>query len=368
MKRFHDFTASHARYANAIERRLARVFEHGAFIMGPEVAELEAALADFVGVSEAITVKSGTLALELSLRALGIGPGDEVITTPFSWISAAEAVTLVGARPVFVDIEPRGFLLDASKLERAINQRTKAILPVSLFGQIPELEVMNDIATRHGLYVLEDGAQSFGATRHGRRSGSLSTLAVTSFFPSKPLGCYGDGGAVFTDDRALASKLRSLRQHGAERRGEHALIGVNGRLDTLQAAILLAKLPGFEAELSERRRVAERYTRELAPFAAHCELPRTLPDNEHVFAQYTLRVADRDEIVERLTARGIPVAVHYRRCLHQQPVFAGLTGDQRLPQAEQAAREVLSLPLHPDVSTGDQAEVIEALQAIWSES
>ncbi len=354
---FHDLAACHARYAPAIERRLAAVFAHGRFILGPEVAELEAALARFVGVPHAVSVKSGTLALELGLRALGVGPGDEVITSPFSWVSAAEAIALVGARPVFVDIEPEGFLLDAEKLERAITSRTRAIVPVSLFGQLPELEHINALAAQHGLSVIEDGAQSFGARRHGARSSSLTTLGVTSFFPTKPLGCYGDGGALFTRDAALADKLRALRGHGAVRPGEHSLVGVNGRLDTVQAAVLLAKLPELEADLRERRRLAQNYDAALGGVA---RTPRVLAGGEHVFGQYTLRVAERERVVGRLTELGIPTAVHYRKCLHQQPVFAHCAPVGSLPEAERAAREVLSLPLYPGLGAAEQQRVIEA--------
>jgi UDP-2-acetamido-2-deoxy-ribo-hexuluronate aminotransferase len=355
---FNDLAASHARYADAVELRIRRVLEHGRFIMGPEVEELEAALASFVGVPHAITVKSGTLALELALRVLGIGQGDEVITSPFSWISAAEAIALVGARPVFVDIEPSTFLLDHGLLEQAITPRTKAIVPVSLFGQMPALEAINASAERHGLAVIEDGAQSFGASRHGHRSCSLTTIGVTSFFPTKPLGCYGDGGALFTRDAALARRLRTLRAHGAERRGEHVAVGLNGRLDTLQAAVLLAKLPQLEQDLQRRRLLAQTYTQGLPePLTA----PRSLPGNEPVFGQYTIRVpGDRDAFSARLRQAGIESAVYYPTPLHLQPVFRALAGPPQ-PQAERAASSVLSLPLYP--AMGDEA-VHVALRAL----
>jgi UDP-2-acetamido-2-deoxy-ribo-hexuluronate aminotransferase len=358
--RFNDATAAHARHAAAIDARLQALFAHGHFIMGPEVAELEAALADYVGVPHAIAVKSGTMALELALRAHDIGAGDEVITSPFSWISAAEAVALVGARPVFVDIEPDTFLLDASRVDEAVTARTRAILPVSLFGQMPDFERLEAVARRHGLALIEDGAQSFGATRHGRRSGSLGNVGITSFFPTKPLGCYGDGGALFTNDAALARRLRTLRAHGAEQRGEHIAVGLNGRLDTLQAAILLAKLPYLEQELDERRRLAKRYTDALPP---QLGAPATLAGNEHVFAQYTVRLARRDSLVAQLTGQGIQTAVYYARALHQQPVFQRLARAGALPHAERAAREVLSLPLYPGLSDDAQDRVISALCA-----
>lgn len=358
---FNDLAASHARHAAAIDIRLQALFGHGHFILGPEVAELEAALASYVGVPHAITVKSGTMALELALRALGIGPGDEVITSPFSWISAAEAIMLVGGRPVFVDIDPSTFLIDAGQIETAVSDRTRAILPVSLFGQVPDFERINAIAARHGLAVVEDGAQSFGATRRGKRSGSLCTVGITSFFPTKPLGCYGDGGAVFTSDEKLASVLRKLRGHGAERRGEHTAVGINGRLDTLQAAILLAKLPQFESELVHRRRLAKQYTEALQQ---HVTVPAVLPSNEHVFAQYTLRVAERDTLVARLAEQGIQAAVYYPRALHQQPVFEHLAAAGALTHAERAARDVVSLPLYADLSEAAQDHVIKTIRAL----
>lgn len=359
--RFNDLAASHARYADAVDVRLRRVFAHGKFIMGPEVEELEGALASFVGVPHAVTAKSGTLALELALRALGIGVGDEVITTPFSWISAAEAIMLVGARPVFVDIEPSTFLLDVELIEEAITPRTKAIVPVSLFGQLPALEAINAIADRYDLAVIEDGAQSFGASRHGQRSCSMTTIGVTSFFPTKPLGGYGDGGALFTRDAALARKLRILRDHGAEKRGEHVEVGVNGRLDTLQAAVLLAKLPLLEEDLERRRLLAASYTQGLPePLTA----PLTLPGNVHVFGQYTVRVAgDRDAFALRLQQAGVESAVHYATPLHLQPVFRALAAP-RQPRAESAAKSVLSLPLYPAMAEEAIHVTLRALAAL----
>lgn len=356
---FNDLTLQRERYRQAIDARLERLFAHGQYISGPEIAELETELGQYVGVAHAITVKSGTLALELALRALGVGPGDEIITTPFSWVSSAETILLVGARPVFVDIEPHGYTLDAEQVERAVTPRTRGLLPVSLFGQLPDFARLSALAERHGLFLLEDGAQSFGARQHGRPSGSLSRIGATSFFPTKPLGCFGDGGALFTSDTGLADKLRALRAHGAPRRGEHTLVGSNGRLDTLQAAILLAKLPRLDAELAERRRLAERYS---AALGSRYRTPRVLPGNQHVFAQYTLRVDERDRLAARLSEQGVPSAVYYPRCLHEQPVFAGLAAPGSLPEAERAAREVLSLPLYPGLSAEDQDRVIDALQ------
>jgi UDP-2-acetamido-2-deoxy-ribo-hexuluronate aminotransferase len=356
---FVDLKTPYQRYRAEIEARMNAVLGHGAFIMGPEVAELERELAGFVGVKYAITTSSGTQSLEIALRALGVGPGDEVITVAFSWISSAEVVLLVGATPIFVDIEPGSFNLDVTKLERAVTARTKAILPVSLFGQMPDYAAIDEVARHHGIAVLEDGAQSFGATQRGKRSCGVTLLGSTSFFPTKPLGCYGDGGALFTNDAALASKLKAIRTHGATERHHHAVLGTNARLDTLQAAVLLAKLPHFEAELAERRRIGARYSELLRDV---CAVPEVSAENTHVYAQYTLRVNDREALGQRLKEAGIPTAVYYPKCLHQQPVFAGTATPGELPESEKAAREVISLPMHPYLSDADQDRVVAAVK------
>jgi UDP-2-acetamido-2-deoxy-ribo-hexuluronate aminotransferase len=353
---FNDLRRSHARYAAEIERRMQAVLEHAQFIMGPEVAELEQALAERVDVSHCVSVGSGTQALELALRALGVGPGHEVITTPFSWISSVEVIALVGATPVFVDIEPRGFGLDAHRLERAFTSRTRAVLPVSLFGQPADLDAIGAVADARGVPVIEDAAQSFGARRHGRPSCGLTHVGCTSFFPTKPLGCYGDGGALFTNDDDLAQELRGLRAHGSLDRKIHRQVGTNARLDTLQAAVLLAKLPHLDADLTERRRLAGRYT---AALGRQVQAPEILPGNEHVFAQYTIRFSARDELRSALARWAIPTQVHYERCLHQQPAFAAFGTE--LPEAEQAAREVLSLPIFPGLTDAEQDRVISAV-------
>ena len=344
-----------------LERNIHRVLHHGQYILGPEIAELEAALAAYVGVTHGITMASGTDSLEIALRALGIGPGDEVITVPFTWISSAEVIGLVGARPVFVDIEPASFNIAVAKIEAAITPRTKAILPVSLFGQMPNYGAINAIAARHGLTVIEDAAQSFGATQQGRRSGGVTTIGSTSFFPAKPLGCYGDGGALFTDDDELAERMRAIRTHGGIRRHHHPLLGMNGRFDTLQAAVLLAKLPHFAGEVEARGRIGARYTEQLQDV---CVTPPVLPGNTHVYAQYTIRVAERERLAEALQAHGIPTAVYYPKCLHEQPVFAALGYRWgAFPEAERASREVLSLPMHPGLTEPDQDRIISSLRS-----
>ena len=353
---FNELKRQHARYAAEIELRMQAVLEHAQFIMGPEVAELEAALATRVGVAHCVSVGSGTQALELALRALGVGPGHEVITTPFSWISSVEVIALVGATPVFVDIEPRGFGLDARSLERAFTPQTRAVLPVSLFGQPAELDAIGAIADARQVPVIEDAAQSFGAKRWGRASGGITRVGCTSFFPTKPLGCYGDGGALFCDDPELASLLRALRTHGSSDRKLHGHVGTNARLDTLQAAVLLAKLPHFDEALAERRWLAERYT---AALDDRVQVPEILPGNEHVFAQYTIRSPKRDALKKALADRAIPTQIHYERCLHQQPAFAAFAS--HLPEAERAAREVLSLPIFPGLQPSEQDRVIAAI-------
>jgi len=356
---FVDLKAQYRRYKSEIDARMRRVLDHGQFIMGPEIRELEEVLADFVGVGHCVTVASGTDSLEIALRALGIGAGDEVVTTPFTWISTAEAVCLVGAEPVFVDIDPVTYNIDAERIEAAITSRTKALLPVSLFGQMPDCDRIGEIAEYYGLPVIEDAAQSFGASQRGAKSCGRTTIGSTSFFPAKPLGCYGDGGALFTNDDALADTMRALRSHGGLRRHEHPLLGMNGRLDTLQAAVLLAKWPHFQWELDQRAQIAARYSKSLRGV---CSVPETASENTHVYAQYTVRHAHRDEISKELGATHIPTAVYYPKCLHEQPVFARYgyaRGD--FPNAERAAQEVLSLPMHPFLTTAEQDRIVEAL-------
>lgn len=358
---FIDLKAQYRRYQAEIDTRMRRVLEHGHYIMGPEIAEVEQALAAFVGVKHCVTVASGTDSLEIALRALKIGPGDEVITVPFTWISSAEVIGLVGAKPVFVDIEPLSYNLDIDQLEAAITPRTKAIIPVSLFGQMPDYDRINAIAANYGISVVEDGAQSFGAVQRGRRSCGVTRVGSTSFYPAKPLGCYGDGGALFTDDEGLADAMRAIRSHGGMRRHDHTVLGMNGRFDTLQAAVLLAKLPYFEWEVGERARIGLRYNEQLREF---CGVPEIRPGNTHVFAQYTIRVPRREIFIERVTAMKVPTAIHYPKCLHEQPVFSSLgyqLGD--FPEAEKASRAVISLPMHPFLARSDQDLVIAAVKS-----
>ena len=358
---FIDLKTQYERYKPDIDRRIQAVLDHGQYILGPEMVELETALARYVGVKHCLTVASGTDSLEIALRALGIGPGDEVITVPFTWISSAEVILLVGARPVFVDIEPATYNLDVDALEAAITPRTKAILPVSLFGQMPDYNRINAIAARHSITVIEDAAQSFGTTQNGRKSCGVTTVSSTSFYPAKPLGCYGDGGALFTSNDTLADKMRAIRTHGGIVRHEHTLVGMNGRFDTIQAAVLLAKLPHFEWEIAERQRLGARYSELLCEV---CVTPAVAPGNTHVYAQYTIRLTERDAVSAKLKTVGIPTAVFYPKCLHEQPVFAPLGYRWgAFPVAEQASREVLSLPMHPFLGEADQYRIAAAVRS-----
>jgi UDP-2-acetamido-2-deoxy-ribo-hexuluronate aminotransferase len=330
--------------------------------MGPQVLEIEEVLARFVGVKHCISASSGTDALLLNLMALDIGPGDEVITVPFTWISSSEVIALVGAKPVFVDIDADTFNINLDQVEAAITPKTKAILAVSLFGQMPDYDALNAIGERHGVTVIEDGAQSFGATQKGRRSCGVTKLSATSFFPAKPFGCYGDGGASFTDDDALASKMRAIRTHGGEKRHYHPYVGLNARFDTIQAAVLLAKYPHFADEVEARHRIGARYNELLADA---CVTPVTQEGNTHVYAQYTIRVQDRTSVQAQLKEQGIPTAVYYPKCLHEQPVFEGLGyAYGAFPESERAALEVMSLPMHPWLTEEDQNTIVAAVREV----
>ncbi len=356
---FIDLKTQQARIRERIDRRIAAVLDHGRYLLGPEVDELEEKLADFVGVRHCVSCANGTDALQIALMAVGVGSGDEVIVPAFSFVATAEAVVLTGATPVFVDIDPDTFNIDTQALEAAITERTRAIMPVSLYGQCADFDTINTVAARHGLPVIEDGAQSLGATRHGRRSGALATLGCTSFFPAKPLGGYGDGGAVFTDDDEYARLARSIARHGEKERYHHDRVGMNSRLDTLQAAILLEKLAIFPDELQARERVAQAYHRVLE--GAAVTRPVIDPANSCAWAQYTLRASDRDGLIAGLRERDIPTAVHYPRPLHRQPAYERPLSR---PRSEAAADEVLSLPMHPYLDDDSIARVGEAVRAL----
>lgn len=356
---FIDLKTQTKRIEASLFSRIKNVIDHGGFIMGPEVFELEQQLADFTKVKHAITVSSGTDALLIALMALGVGHGDEVITTPFSFFATAEVIALLGAKPVFVDIDKNTYNLDPSLIESAITRKTKAIMPVSLYGQCADFDAINQLASHYKLPVIEDAAQSFGAVYKGKKSGSLSTIGCTSFFPSKPLGCFGDGGACFTNDDDIAERIREIRIHGQGRRYHHTSLGINGRLDTIQAAILLEKLVIFPEEIELRQEVAKRYER-LLP--SEIRKPKIQPENTSVYAQYTIEVDDRDAMQSYLQSKGIPTAVHYPSGVHEQPVFKSLFSDRTsFPITERAAKRVMSLPMHPYLTLSEQERICSSV-------
>jgi dTDP-4-amino-4,6-dideoxygalactose transaminase len=368
---FIDLQAQRARLGRRVEERMERVLAHGAFIMGPEVGELEQRLASFVGVRHCITCANGTDALQMALRARGIGPGDAVVVPAFTFVAAAEVVSLVGATPVFADVREEDFNLDPASIlsalaaARAVGLRPAGIVAVDLFGQPADYEQIEAIAAENGLFLVADAAQSFGAALHGKRVGRFGHATTTSFFPSKPFGCYGDGGALFTEDDELAAILRSLRQHGqGADRYDHQRVGINGRLDSLQAAVLLAKLELFDEEIAARQTIAGRYGHALASLAG---VPRLRPGALSVWAQYTIRIADRDRVAEALKADGIPIAIHYPRPLHHQPAYRDLPAARTgLSHSEKLAGEVLSLPMHAYLDIVTQDHIVASLHRILS--
>ena len=358
---FIDLKSQQKLIKTKLDELMAGVLAHGQYVLGPEIRMMEERLAAYVGVKHCVSMASGTDALLLCMMALGIGRDDEVITPAFSFFAAAEMIALLGARPVFVDVLPGTCNLDPEKLEKAISPRTKAVIPVGLYGQVADMDAINEISLRHGLPVIEDAAQSFGATCKGRRSCGLSLVGCTSFFPAKPLGCYGDGGACFTNDEELATKLRQLRVHGDAGRYEHVSIGVNARMDTLQAAVILAKMDIFDDEVKSRARIGARYTELLKGVV---ETFQVEGDSTSVYAQYTIQVDSRDEFRDKMQKEGVPTAIHYPRPLHLLPVFSDLgysAGD--FPVSERLAGRVVSLPMHPYLSSEDQDRIVSAVKS-----
>ena len=359
-----------------IEKRIKSVLDHGRYILGPEVSQLERELASYVGVKYCIGVSSGTDALLIALMALDIGPGDEVITTPFSFFSTVETILLLGAKPVFVDIDELTYNIDPNQIEKAISKKTKAIVPVSLYGQPADFHEINKIGDAYKIPIIEDGAQSFGSTHHKVKSCGLSTIGATSFFPSKPLGCYGDGGACFTNDEKLAETMREISLHGQNRRYHHRKIGLNGRLDTLQAAILISKLSIFDIEVEARMKIGERYTEQFKK-NGFTKVPFISPTNTSVFGQYTIQVDNRDKVIENMKSKGIPTSVHYPSLLPDQEALKNLNLKNKkllknlfsgnsfrtysIDNAKKIARKVLSLPMHPLLTIDNQDLVINSL-------
>lgn len=365
---FIDLKSQYKVLKSNIDSRIQKVLDHGAFVNGPEVTELEAKLAEFTGAKYALTCASGTDALVMPMMALGIGAGDEVITTAFSFIATAETIVLAGAKPIYIDIDPKTFNIDVSKIEKAITPKTKAIMPVSLYGQIADMDEINAVAKKHNLFVIEDAAQSFGAIYKGKRSCNVSLAGGTSFFPAKPLGCYGDGGAVFTNDEKIYKAMKEIREHGSESRYYHTRLGINGRLDTLQCAILLAKLERYPWEIEQRQKIADRFNQAFADIKVDgFSYPQVKSGNQSVWAQYTVTVKNRNEFQKKLTELGVPTSIHYPRIMPDQPWYKEHTmHEQNLKadwtQSRFAADHVISLPMYPDMDTATQDQIIKAVQ------
>jgi len=357
--KFIDLNIPYQASREAFHAAIHRVLESGQYIQGPEVRELEERLAGFVGVKHGIAMASGTTALQVGMMALGIGPGDEVITTPFSFFATAETIMLLGAKPVFVDIDPKTYNINPALIEAAVTPKTRLIIPVSLYGQCADFDAIHEVAVKYHLPVLEDAAQSLGAEYKGRCSGGVTTLSATSFFPSKPLGCYGDGGACFTNDDDLAKKMRMIMNHGQSKRYEHVCVGMNGRLDSIQAAILLVKLTHFPEEIEKRQWVAGQYQQK---FKGKLVTPYIEPFNKSVYAQYTVQVDQRAAVQNYLQEKGIPTMVHYPAPLHKQPIFSSSEiASVSCPVAEQVAQRVISLPFYPDLPEAQLAQIVECL-------
>lgn len=363
---FIDLQAQYRAYQSEIDARIQAVLNSSQYIMGPQVKELEEQLRAFTGAGHAIACSSGTDALLLALMARDIQPGDEIITTPFTFFATAEVIAFLKAVPVFVDIDPDTYMIDLKAIKARITSRTRGIMPVSLYGQCPDMDSINALAKEHHLFVLEDAAQSLGAKYKGRYSGALSELSATSFFPSKPLGCYGDGGMVFCSDQAEADRIRELLNHGQSARYVHSSIGINGRLDSIQAAVLLAKLPHFERECDTRFALGQNYNDLLAGSAAVTP-PTGTHTTRHVYAQYSIRVNNRNEVIDALTKAGIPTAVHYPIPVHLQQVFQSLGYKaEDFPVAEKTAGQILSLPMHPFLTPEAQEQIAAVIREVAS--
>lgn len=360
---FIDLNAQQQKISSEIDNAISKVLQHGKYILGPEVAELESKLTEFTGAKYCITCANGTDALQIALMAAGVGSGDEVITPAFSYIATAETVAILGAKPVYVDVMVSDFNIDVSKIEEKITKKTKAIIPVSLYGVCANFDEINKLATKYGLIVIEDGAQSLGATVNGKKSGNLSTIGCTSFFPTKPLGCYGDGGAIFTNDDELAIVLRQIARHGQDRRYHHIRVGVNSRLDTMQAAILLEKFKLLPQEMECRETIASKYS-ELLKGIPGVVTPKHFPNKTSAWAQYTLRAKNRDKLAEFLANHSIPTAVHYPYPLNRQPAVRD--DDSVLPVSDTLACEVISIPMHPYISSEDQEIIADAVKTFYS--
>lgn len=363
---FIDLKSQYAALKTNIDSRIQKVLDSGAYINGPEVTELEQKLAAHTGSAHCLAVASGTDSLLIPMMALGIGPGDEVITTAFSFIATAETIVLAGAKPVYVDIDRKTFNIDIKKIEAAITSKTKAIVPVSLYGQAADLEEINAIAKKHNLFVIEDTAQSYGAGYKNVKSGSMTTAAGTSFYPAKPLGCYGDGGAIFTNDDKLQIAMKEIREHGSEKRYYHTRLGVNGRLDTIQCAILLAKLERYDWEVEQRNHIASKFSESfigLEKFDPQFSTPLVKAGNKSVWAQYTLTVTNREKFQKKMQELGVPTTVHYPMTMPDQPWYkenTPVTFD--ISHSRWAASHVISLPMFPDMTEQQLKIIVDAVK------
>lgn len=363
---FIDLKSQYLALKNSIDSRIQKVLDSGAYINGPEVAELEQKLALHTGTKHCLAVASGTDALLLPMMALGIGPGDEVITTAFSFIATAETIVLAGATPIYVDIDRKTFNIDIKKIEQAITSKTKAIMPVSLYGQVADLEEINEIAKKHNLFVIEDTAQSYGAKYKNKKSGACTTAAGTSFYPAKPLGCYGDGGAVFTNDSNLYIAMKEIREHGSEKRYYHTRLGINGRLDTIQCAILLSKLERYDWEVEQRNKIADNFSKSFKGLDKVDPLfstPLIKEGNESVWAQYTVTITNREAFQKKMQELGVPTTIHYPMTMPDQPWYSKNTPQRHdISHSRWAAQHVISLPMFPDMNTETQQKIIDAVK------
>ena len=359
---FIDLSAQQKLVRENIDLNIKKVLDHGQYIMGPEVLLLEQLLAEHIGVKHCIGVSSGSDALLISMMAIGIGPGDEVITTPFTFVSTVEMIALLGAKPVYVDIDKDTYNIDHKKIEEAVTKKTRLIIPVSLFGQCADMQAINKIASKHNLPVLEDGAQSLGSSQNGNYSCNLSTIGCTSFFPSKPLGCYGDGGAIFTNDDEIANLIIKIRNHGQAKRYNHDLLGINGRLDTIQSAILLAKFDIFPQELIARNEIGLRYNELFLNTSLRVKIPVTGQGNFHIFSQYSILVEDRDNLAGNLKNANIPTSIHYPVPIHKQAAF--FSDEYKLPISEFVAKRIISLPMHPYLKQDQQEKIVDLCASV----
>ena len=358
---FFDLAAQQVVLKEKIDQNIAAVLDHGKYILGPEVSDLEEKLSEYTGAKYCITCANGTDALQIALMAIGLAPGDEVITPSFSYVATAEATALLGAKPVYIDVDPVTFNIDPAQIEDKITSRTKAIIPVSLYGQPADFKTINRIAEKHNLTVIEDAAQSFGAEQNGKKSCNLSKIACTSFFPTKPLGCYGDGGAMFTSDENIAKKLRQIARHGQIKRYYHSTVGVNSRLDTIQAAILLPKLEILDREIHARNILARKYNTALKS-VEQIRCPIIQQPNKSAWAQYTIALKNRDYVQGYLKDLGIPTAIHYPLPLHKQPAVAD--PNVTAPISNILSETVMSLPMHAYMQSNVFNRIVHAIQNV----